>query len=314
MLSRRHIRIKVLQALYAYFRDENPDMTISLRALNRSLERIYELYLYDMATFKELHRAAVEQIELAGKKHIQTTEDSNPRLAFVDNKVLKLIVENTQLNNLLEDKHVSWAEYREQFKKIFRKFREEDQEYFNYMKTAPHDFKEDKKLLKYLYAAYICENEFLHQHYEDEYIHWADDLDAAQMMTTKTIKTMNDKSDNSHPLVKLFKDKEDQDFGGQLFRKVVANSSNYEKLISDKTRNWETDRIAVVDILLMKMALAELTEFPEIPIKVTLNEYIELAKQYSTPRSGNFINGVLDKLVIDLKEKEKIVKIGRGLL
>lgn len=314
MLSRRHIRIKVLQALYGFYRDDNPDMAISLRNLNRSLERIYELYLYDISTLREIRHAAAERLELAGKKHIQTDEDMNPNSTFVDNKVLKLVDENRQLSNLIEDKHISWSDNREQFKKIFKKIREEDEAYFKYMRSAPHDFRADKKLVKYLYANYICNNEFLHQHYEDVYIHWADDLDAAQMMTTKTLKTMDESSDENHRLVKLFKDKEDENFGALLFRKAVANNSRFEKMISEKTRNWETDRIAIIDILLMKMALAELVEFKEIPIKVTLNEYIELAKQYSTPKSGNFINGVLDRLVIELKENNEIVKIGRGLL
>ena len=314
MLSRRHIRIKVLQALYGFYRDDNPDMVLSLRNLNRSLERIYELYLFDISTLREIRHAAADRLELAGKKHIQTDEDLNANSTFVNNKVLKLVDENRQLSNLIEDKHVSWSDNREQFRKIFKKIREEDDAYFKYMRSAPHHFRSDKKLVKYLYANYICNNEFLHQHYEDVYIHWADDLDAAQMMTTKTLKTMDESSDENHRLVKLFKDKEDEGFGALLFRKVVANNSRFEKMISEKTRNWETDRIAIIDILLMKMALAELVEFKEIPIKVTLNEYIELAKQYSTPKSGHFINGVLDRLVIELKENNEIVKIGRGLL
>lgn len=314
MLSRRHIRIKVLQALYGFYRDDNPDMAVSLRGLNRSFERIYELYLYDISTLMELRNAALERLELSGKKHIQTDEDLNPNRTFADNKVLKLVSENVQLSNLLEDKHVSWKEDRDQFKKIFKKIREEDEAYFKYMREAPHDFRSDKKIVKYIYANYICYNEFLHQHYEDMFIHWADDLDAAQMMTTKTLKTMDESSDQNHRLVKLFKDKEDESFGALLFRKVVANNEKYEKMISDKTKNWETDRIAIIDILLMKMALAELMEFSEIPIKVTLNEYIELAKQYSTPKSGNFINGVLDRLVLELKESNQINKMGRGLL
>ena len=314
MLSRRHIRIKVLQALYGFLRDDDPDLAVSLRNLNRSLERIYELYLYDISTLREVRGAALERIELASRKLRPTDEDLNPNRTFADNKVLKLVDENKQLRQLVEDKHISWSDYRDQFKKVFKKVREEDDAYFKYMRSAPHDFRSDKKIVKYIYANYICNNEFLHQHYEDVNIHWADDLDAAQMMTTKTLKTMDETSDANHRLVKLFKDKEDEQFGGLLFRKVVASNAKYEKMISDKTKNWETDRIALIDILLMKMALTELLEFSEIPIKVTLNEYIELAKQYSTPKSGNFINGVLDRLVLELKESNQIKKMGRGLL
>lgn len=313
MLPRRHIRIKVLQALYAHYQDATPDTVIGMRNLKRSVDKIFELYLYDLATLREVLRAAEERLQINSSKHRPTKEDLAPNLAFVNNAVLKQLQANRQLSNLIEEKHISWSEYRDHFKKIYALFREDDV-YKTYMATAPHSFKEDKKLVKYMYATYICNNDFLHNFYEDYSIHWADDLDAAQMMTTKTLKTLDEESEGNHSLVKLYKDKSDEEFGTLLFRKVVANTVKYEKWIGDKTKNWETDRIAVVDILLMRMALAEFVEFPEIPIKVTLNEYIELSKQYSTPRSGIFINGVLDKLVLDLKESKDIVKVGRGLL
>ena len=313
MLSRRHIRIKVLQALYSFYRDEEHDQVLAQRALQRSLDRIYELYIYDISTLREVLKVAEERIEIARNKLRPTPEDLNPNLAFVNNQVLKLIANNVRLNKQIEERHISWNEYSDTFKKIYNRIRE-DEHYQKYMLKRDHGFAEDKKLVKHIYANYICNNEFFHQLYEDLYIHWADDLDAAQMMTTKTIKTMKDSSNEFHPLVKLFKDKDDETFGPLLFRKVVANSDYYEKLIAERTRNWESDRIAIVDNLLMRMALAELTSFEEIPVKVTLNEYIELSKEYSTPKSAIFINGVLDKLVADLQEKNEIVKVGRGLL
>ena len=313
MLSRRHIRIKVLQALYSYFRDDERDMVLAQKALQRSLDRIYELYLWDISTLREIAKAAEERIEISRNKLRPTEEDLNPNLAFVNNKVLQLLSNNVRLTKQLEDRHISWSEYSDQFKKIFNRIRE-DEQYLRYMAKQEHSFSEDKKLVKYIYATYICANEFFHQFYEDMYIHWADDLDAAQMMTTKTIKTMKESSDEFHPLVKLYKDHDDEEFGPLLFRKVVVNNEYYEKLIAERTRNWEADRIAIIDNLLMRMALAELTQFEEIPVKVTLNEYIELSKEYSTPKSATFINGVLDKLVADLKEKNEIMKVGRGLL
>lgn len=313
MLSRRHIRIKVLQALYGYYTDGNGDAKVAIRNLQRSLDRIYELYLYDLSTLREILHAAQERIEIAKNKLRPTQHDLDPNLAFVNNRVLKLIDDNLNLFRACDDYHVGWSEYREQFKKIVIKLREDD-EFLRYMHQPTHNFKDDKQIVKYIYATYICENDFLNQFYEDTFIHWADDLDAAQMMTTKTIKTFDENSTEGHKLVKLYKDKDDQVFGELLFRKVIANTNRYDKLIADKTKNWETDRIAMVDFILMKMALAEFTEFEEIPIKVSLNEYIELSKEYSTPKSGHFINGVLDKLVDDLKESKHIVKVGRGLL
>lgn len=313
MLARRHIRIKVLQALYGYFSDDNPNITAATKNLEHSLDRIYELYIYDLSTLKEIRRAANERIEIAKNKLRPSNEDINPNLAFVNNPVLRLIDENNELFKAQEKHHVSWAEYREQFKKIVNRLRD-DEEYLKYMAKKDHDFKYDKQFVKYVYANYVCNNDFFHQYYEDTFIHWADDLDAAQMMTTKTLKTMDEKSNENHPLVKLYKDEDDQEFGQIMFKKVVANNNRYSSWIAEKTQNWEADRIASVDFILMKMALVELIDFEEIPIKVTLNEYIELSKQYSTPKSASFINGVLDKLVADLKANGTINKVGRGLL
>jgi len=313
MLARRHIRIKVLQALYGFFSDDNSDIKAATRNLDRSLDRIYELYIYDLSTLKEILRAAEERIEIARQKLRPTPEDIQPNLTFVQNKVLRLIDDNIDLFNAQEKYHINWGEYREQFKKIVNRFRE-DREFLRYMTLPNRSFKDEKQIVKYLYSEYVCNNEFFHQFYEDAFLHWADDLDAAQMMTTKTLKTMDEKSDATHPLVKLYKDNDDEEFGGLLFRKVIANNNRYTAWIAEKTQNWETDRIATIDFLLMKMALAEFVEFEEIPIKVSLNEYIELSKEYSTPKSAPFINGVLDKLVADLKENGTIKKIGRGLL
>jgi N utilization substance protein B len=313
MLARRHIRIKVLQALYGFYRDDNPDMVSALKNLTRSLDRIYDLYLYDLVSLTEILSAAEGRISLGRKKHMPRADEVNPNQNFVNNRVLLLLKNNVRLNKMVAEKHISWAEYKEHFKKVVIKLMD-DEEFQRYMRIEEPSFADDKKLVKYIYATYVSENEFLHNIYEDMSIHWADDLDAAQMMTSKTIKTLKEDSDEYHPLVKLYKDKEDETFGVQLFRKVVGSSKIYETLIAERTKNWESDRIATVDNILMKMAIAEFLGFQEIPVKVTLNEYIELAKEYSTPKSATFINGVLDKLVIDLREKNEIIKIGRGLL
>lgn len=383
MLARRHIRIKVLQALYAFYRDDTPEMVVAIKNLNRSLDRIYELYLYDICTLREILLAAESHMEIGRNKLRPTAEEVNPNQNFVNNRVLKLLANNVKLNKLVADRHITWSEYRDHFKKLLTKLRD-DEAYQRYMLLQNPSFSDDKKMVKHIYANYVSENEFFHNIYEDLSIHWADDLDAAQMMTTKTIKTLKEGSDEYHPLVSLYKnpigfevidkhkfdrisyldlsrllydeiknlyigslriglngltgldkigdfsfdqflkefgfeltfDKADPDefFGTQLFRKVISNNGLYDKLISERTKNWESDRIAIIDNILMKMAIAEFTGFEEIPVKVTLNEYIELSKEYSTPKSATFINGVLDKLVADLREKNEIVKVGRGLL
>ncbi|MGB0176881.1 MAG: transcription antitermination factor NusB, partial [Owenweeksia sp.] len=158
------------------------------------------------------------------------------------------------------------------------------------------------------------QNETIHQLYEDRNMHWADDLDAAQMMVAKTLKSYSEEQDETTSLPELLKDDSDIEFARTLYRTSIKNSESYGEMIHEKANNWEMDRIAVVDVILMKMALAELVSFNEIPVKVTLNEYIELSKEYSTPKSGNFINGILDKLKNELTEAGDIRKIGRGLL
>lgn len=340
MLTRRHIRIKVLQALYGLNLGTQDDLVPVLKELEKSLDRIYELYLYELRIFLEMLQMAEERIEKNRNKFRPTEEDLNPNLKFVNNRVLRALKDNAPLQRAFENHKVHWADHREILFKIFNEFR--DSEIFTrYMNSGQNSLKEDKQVLKIFYAEFVTENESLHQFYEDISMHWADDLDAAQMFVTKTlksfqevnnfvfskaslpegreVKTLNDLPagydlQHSKLTVELYKDEDDANFGRMLLRYTANEAAQNEKLISSKTKNWDTDRIASIDILLMKMALSELVHFDQIPIKVTLNEYIDLSKEYSTPKSGQFINGILDKLVLQLKEENKIVKVGRGLM
>lgn len=339
MLTRRHIRIKVLQSLYGFTRGEDNDLSLTLKELDRSLNRIYELYLYELRIFIEILRMAEERIEKNRNKFRPTEFDLNPNLKFVNNRVLKALEGNAALQRAFEDHKVHWADHIEILQKIFVDFRESDM-FARYMESGQSSLKEDKQILKLFYAEFITGSDSLHQLYEDVSMHWADDLDAAQMFVVKTFKSLQEvdgfvysklslpegrevNSLNDLPpgydlghakiTVNLYKDEDDSQFGKMLLRYTVNEAAENEKLISSKTKNWDTDRIASIDILLMKMALSEMIHFDQIPIKVTLNEYIDLSKEYSTPKSGQFINGILDKLVAQLKEDNKIVKVGRGL-
>lgn len=340
MLTRRHIRIKVLQALYGFSQTSEPDLVFSLKELDQSLKRIYELYLYELRILTEMHRLAEERIETNRNKFRPTQEDLNPNTKWVDNRVLQVLAKNEHLQRVFEDYKVHWGEHRDILIKVYKDFRESDV-YKRYMESGSSSLKEDKQVLKIFYAEFITQNETLHQLYEDLNMHWADDLDAAQMMVTKTIKSFQEVEGQVYSkisvpegeeaasaadlpdgydvlknkvVVDLYKDEDDAAFGQKLLRHTVNESDENEKLISAKTKNWDTDRIASIDILLMKMALSELVHFEEIPVKVTLNEYIDLSKEYSTPKSGQFINGILDKLVAQLRDEKRIVKVGRGLL
>jgi N utilization substance protein B len=286
-------------------------------------------------------RAAEERIEKNRNKQLATREDLNPNLRFVDNIVFREFADNVALAKDFEDNHINWSEHRDRFTKIFRELIETE-EYQRYM-TSPKGIREDKRMVKFIYGTYIAGNEDIHAIYEEMNMHWADDLDAAQMMVVKTIKVMMDingraiskvnfdtatseeifktkklpadfSAKEQKITVNLFKDKSDKMFGPQLFTKTLNNSRDQDILITQKTKNWEADRIALIDNVLMKMAQTELTEFKEIPVRVSLNEYIELSKMYSTPKSSQFINGVLDQISLALQSEGKIKKIGRGLM
>ncbi len=342
MLTRRHIRIKVLQGLYGFRVQEDKDMKRSLDLLKKSLDGIYDLYLYELKTLVLVLRAADKKIELNRKKQLATKEDLSPNLRFTENIILRAFADNTALNAEFDAHGIKWGEHKGVFTKILKEL-QECEEYDRYMVASSNDVRADKRIVKYLYGTYISGNEHLHDIYEEKSMHWADDLDAAQMMVVKTIKVLMDingrpiskvnfehdvaenvfkanklpkgfNPDEQRVTVKLFKDKSDRDFGPLLFAKTINHYQEHQEQIIEKTKNWEVDRIAILDNLLMHMAQTELEEFTEIPIRVSLNEYIELSKMYSTPKSGQFINGVLDKISLELQQKGKIKKMGRGLM
>ena len=308
MLNRRHLRIKVLQVLYAYFQSNENDFKVIEKELMNSIERIYDIYLYVLLAFEEL-KDVEEQKIAESKLKSRTTNDR-----FVQNKVIALITENTELREASEKNKVNWIgdEHREMFKKIMLQIRESEL-FFNYMQSETNTFEEDKNFVIALFKAEIANSQLIYNFFEEKSIHWMDDIDLACGIALKTIKqTTEDGAITIHP---LFKDPEDEiPFVKTLLRKTIANDQENILLIDELTKNWELDRIAKMDIILMKMAITELQEFNNIPKKVTLNEYIEISKFYSTPKSSGFINGILDKAIDRLIKEHKIQKIGRGLM
>ncbi len=319
MLSRRHIRIKTLQALYQHFLNPaEAGVQKGTKDLRASIENIYELFLYEMKAVAEMRRIAEDRLETRKNRKLPSAEDLNPSLNFVENRFLQWLENDEEFQKEVEQNHIKFGDDRDILRRLFKKF-EKEEEYQDYLAAPTVTLDDDKFIVKLLYGKYITTAESLHHFYEEKDKHWADDLDAAQMMVDRAIKKFKKEENSLPPLLKENSDTEngrhaDLDFAIVLFQKVIANSEKYEQWIHNKSRNWETDRLALMDVILMKLALAEMTNFPQIPIKVTLNEYIELSKQYSTPKSANFINGVLDKLVAELKKSGEIRKIGRGLI
>ncbi|MEA3476930.1 MAG: transcription antitermination factor NusB, partial [Bacteroidota bacterium] len=246
-------------------------------------------------------------------------EDLNPNTRFINNKIIRILEDNKDYRKYVQRYKISWVDEQDMVRKIFKSVREAS--FFEkYLAKEAITIEDEQDVLIKILKKIISQYELLEQYYEDRSIFWSfEDFQTANMMAIKTIKQCNEKDNPDIPLPEVFKnnmevDNEDRTFMLELFRKSILHHKDYKNLIAEKAKNWELDRIALMDILLINMALAEFIEFPSIPIKVTLNEYIEISKYYSSAKSKVFINGILDKLMADLKSDNKINKMGRGLL
>lgn len=314
MLNRRHLRIKILQALYAFEQTKDNNISRAEKELFHSIQKMYEMYLFLMQIMLEIRDAAEIKIEEGKKKRLLTDEDINPNMRFVENKLLRQLNDNRALKSLAEKHKVNWMGEGELIRRLL-KFVVETEEYQEYMSAEESDYNADKEIIVKLFRRHLVNHESLQYFFEEKSIFWIDDLDIVASMVIKTFKSFAEDSDEFFPLLPLWKEPEDeQGFVKALFRKTIVQSSEHIELIKTHADNWEIDRIALMDIILMKMALSEVREFKQIPKKVTLNEYIEISKYYSTPKSNTFINGVLDKLFAEMTEDGTIKKVGRGLI
>ena len=312
MISRRLLRIKVLKSLYAHLKSESDSLMGSEKTLVTSIDKTYDLYFQMMSLIVELARYAELRQEAAKQKKLPTFEDLNPNRKFVDNAVIRLIANSDAVNDYLASRKLSWASYPELIKSLFNKL-EQSEYYQQYMTSQESSWKEDMELVTSFYTNELEESEELEDVLDEQSILWNDDLGFALIMVTRTLSNMR----ASHTDVKVlpkFKSWEDLDFARELFEKAVVNYDNYLSQLEEFTRNWDIERIAFMDNVIMVTAVAELINCPSIPVKVTLDEYIEIAKYYSTPGSSTFINGILDKVVASLTESGKIKKSGRGLI
>ncbi len=314
MLNRRHIRIKVMQTLYAFDGGEGDNFIKDQKFLVDSLEHMYDLHLLMLSLLIEVQKRAEDYQGRSQRKILATQEEKDPNRKFINNQVLQLLQEDRELQIEIENRKIDdWYLDFEYVDIIFKSILDSEL-YKDYMSNRVSDFKEDKNFIVDVFTEIIAPNDKLYEYIEDKKLTWLDDLPVVNTGILKMLSQMKKENKSTYFTPKLFKDTEDKEFATALFQKTLLNKTTFNKEIAAKTQNWDAERIANLDAILLQMALCEFQKFPSIPVKVTINEYLDIAKEYSTPKSSFFINGILDKIVKEYKENGELNKIGRGLM
>ena len=318
MLNRRFLRIKVLQALYAYIESGETNINNGIKNLLESIEKLYELFIWQLSFLVETKRFAENKITENKHKYIPTYEDLHPNLKYVNNRLLNLIEDNADFKKHEAALKINWADDHQDVVKKYFTMMKDTPEYKKYMAAKTDSFAEDRKFIVTMITNYFADLDVLQDFYEDKSIYFCDDYHLVSSMLLEFIGKMKNFDENS-PLPSIYKadtveKNADEKFIQDLFRETMSHNEEFGALIADNTNNWEKERICLMDMIILKMALAEFVCFPLIPVKVTMNEYIEISKYFSTPKSKIFVNGILDKLAKKLNEAGKIEKKGLGLL
>lgn len=314
MLNRRHLRVKTLQALYAYQQSESNAVKPFENALVQSVDKVYEMYIWLLSLLIEVAEYSVIDAEDRANKHLPSEEDLNASLKLNENLFITSLKQNQEYLAAAKRYKISWEFDPEVCRSVFISLKTSE-EYKEFLETAEHTIKSDKDIIKYIFKKLILKSPGVEQIFEEKFINWPVDKDVLQALVSKTFKNFASEDPQKNKLAEVCPNwAEDRPFIVDLFTKTIAFEKEYQELIAQKTKNWEAERIAMMDTLLMRMAITELLHFSSIPVKVTINEYIEISKEFSTPKSNSFINGILDKIYADLQAAGKIRKTGRGLL
>ena len=314
MLNRRHIRVKVMQSIYAMHQNGSDSIEKEEKFLLYSIDNILDLYLTMLSSLIEIGKKEAVFIEKSSQKHITTSQERNPNKKFINNTILQILSENNSLSIALENRKINHWELNEDYIQILLDSIKNSDFYAKYMSNTVNNFEEDKQFILDIFTELIVPNEKLYEFLEDNKLTWIDDIPVVNTQIIKQLKQIKSAKDEAFRVPKIFNDQEDQEFVTNLFRKTVLNERELAKEYVDKTPNWDSERIAEIDTIVLKMAICEFVKFPSIPVKVTINEYLEIAKEYSTPKSSIFINGILDNLVKEFEIDNKLNKIGRGLM
>ncbi len=312
MLNRRHIRVKVMQSIYAMHQNGSDHLEKMEKFLLQSIENVQDLYLIMLSALVEIRAKEIDFLEKSSRKHLATPLERNPNRRFVDNHVLQMLASDDQLDQALERRKINNWKRNDDYILIMLAAVKDSPVYAAYMQDSTASFSRDRQFVVDMFTEVIAPNEKLYDYLEDHKLTWIDDIPLVNTLIQKQLRQLEKGAGIEIP--ELYKDLEDRDFVRDLFRKTLLNEPELATYYVDKTPNWDTERIAEVDTIILKMAICEFLKFPSIPVKVTINEYLEIAKEYSTPKSSIFINGILDGLVKELQASGKLNKAGRGLM
>ncbi len=303
-----------MQSIYAMHQNGSDDLEKEEKFLFHSIDAIQDLYLIMISSLIEICKKETVFLHKSSQKHLATPQERKPNEKFIKNSIFQLLAENNSLSIALETRKIDNWTLNDDYILILLNAIKQSKIYTKYMSNAVNTFEEDKEFIIDLFTEVIVPNEKLYEYLEDNKLTWIDDIPVVNTEIIKQLKALKPIEEGNFRVPKLFKDNEDRDFVKDLYRKTVLNEKELAKEYIDKTPNWDSDRIAEIDTIILKMAICEFLKFPSIPVKVTLNEYLELAKEYSTPKSSIFINGILDNLVKELQTDNRIQKVGRGLM
>lgn len=307
MINRVLIRLKIVQIVYAYYQNGGKNIDTAEKELFYSLSKAYDLYNYLLLLIVAITQYANKKIELGKSKFLPTKEDLNPNMKFANNRFAIQLESNVQLADFVNSKKKNWDNNEEIIKSLYNEIIESDI-YKAYMEDTESSYAADREFWRKIYKNFICNNSELDSLLEEESLYWNDDKEIVDTFVLKTIKRFDPANGAEQELLPEFKDEEDKDYAKKLFRYTILNAEQYRELMNQNTRNWEMKRLSFMDIIIMQIALAEITSIPNIPINVTINEYLEISKLYSTPKSPSFINGMLDNIVNQLKKAGKLLK------
>jgi len=307
MINRILIRIKVLQIVFAFYQNGNNDLSVAENELHLSLRRSYDLYYYFLLLIVEITHLHENRLAMRKHRYMPTKEDLHPNTRLIDNRFARQVETNEMLRKYIKEHGVSWANETDFVKNVLEIILTSDI-YADYLNDPVDTYETDREFWRAVFRHLICGNDEIEEALEVISIYWNDDVEIIETFVLKTIKRFDESNGSRQELLPMYKDDEDAEFAHLLFHKSIQHDDEYRALINRHTTNWESERVASMDMVIMQVALAEILNFPKIPVSVTMNEYIDAARFYSTPKSGQFINGVLDSIIKELKKRKLLLK------